>query len=102
MCGRKLDHGVSVDLKEGDSFQLGSSSRVYLLQFVSQFDDVDALKVVMMKERTSLMMKHLKMKMILLELRHHVVTVKINSVDVTSVCYHHLTCNQLTKLILKP
>jgi len=45
VCGRKLDHGVSVDLKEGDSFQLGSSSRVYLLQFVSQFDDVDALKV---------------------------------------------------------
>lgn len=45
MCGRKLEHGVSVDLKEGDSFQLGSSSRVYLLQFVSQFDDVDALKV---------------------------------------------------------
>ncbi|RHN81552.1 putative peptidylprolyl isomerase [Medicago truncatula] len=44
VCGRKLEHGVSVDLKEGDTFQLGSSSRVYLLQFVSQFDDVDALK----------------------------------------------------------
>jgi hypothetical protein len=44
VSGRKLEHGVSVELKEGDSFQLGVSSRIYHLHFVSKFD-ADALKV---------------------------------------------------------
>ncbi|XP_058769983.1 FHA domain-containing protein PS1 [Vicia villosa] len=43
VSGRKLEHGVSVELKGGDSFRLGVSSRVYLLRFVSQFD-ANALK----------------------------------------------------------
>ncbi|CAI8604237.1 unnamed protein product [Vicia faba] len=38
VSGRKLESGVSVELKGGDSFRLGASSRVYLLRFVSQFD----------------------------------------------------------------
>jgi hypothetical protein len=45
VSGRKLEHGVSVELKEGDSFQLGVSSRIYHLHFVSKFD-ADALKVL--------------------------------------------------------
>ncbi|GAU15924.1 hypothetical protein TSUD_41470, partial [Trifolium subterraneum] len=45
VSGRKLEHGVSVELKEGDSFQLGVSSRIYLLHFVSKFD-ADALKKI--------------------------------------------------------
>lgn len=40
MCGRtrKLEPGVSVDLKEGDTFTIGVSTRLYRLRFVSQFD----------------------------------------------------------------
>lgn len=34
--GKKLEPGVSVDLKEGDSFTIGISSRVYLLRFVKE------------------------------------------------------------------
>ncbi|XP_045826958.1 FHA domain-containing protein PS1 isoform X1 [Trifolium pratense] len=45
VSGRKLEHGVSVELKEGDSFQLGVSSRIYLLHFVSKFD-ADALNKI--------------------------------------------------------
>lgn len=44
VSGRKLERGVSVELKGGDSFRLGVSSRIYLLRFVSQFD-ANALKV---------------------------------------------------------
>ncbi|KAI5399948.1 FHA domain-containing protein PS1 [Lathyrus oleraceus] len=43
VSGRKLERGVSVELKGGDSFRLGVSSRIYLLRFVSQFD-ANALK----------------------------------------------------------
>ncbi|CAK8573239.1 unnamed protein product [Lathyrus sativus] len=43
VSGRELERGVSVELKGGDSFRLGVSSRVYLLRFVSQFD-ANALK----------------------------------------------------------
>lgn len=44
VSGRRLELGVSVELKGGGSFRLGASSRVYLLRFVSQFD-ANALKV---------------------------------------------------------
>ncbi|KAK2457754.1 forkhead-associated (FHA) domain-containing protein [Trifolium repens] len=60
VSGRKLEHGVSVELKEGDSFQLGVSSRIYHLHFVSKFD-ADALKIneacqdVEMLEETNLL-----------------------------------------------
>lgn len=34
VCGRKLEAGVSVELKEGDTFMVGISTRVYRLSWV--------------------------------------------------------------------
>lgn len=43
MCGKKIEPGVTVDLKQGDTFTLGVSTRVYFLHFVSQLD-AEAIK----------------------------------------------------------
>lgn len=44
VCGKKIEPGVTVDLKQGDTFTLGVSTRVYFLHFVSQLD-AEAIKV---------------------------------------------------------
>ncbi|XP_061346303.1 FHA domain-containing protein PS1-like [Gastrolobium bilobum] len=38
VCGRKLEPGVSVDLKEGDTFTVGVSTRLYRLRWDENFE----------------------------------------------------------------